>query len=398
MIIWNSDAKSTLNMYKLNLTFLGVWPFQYQRFRLGVIIISQITIAIPQYIDLVSNLRNLDNTIENLTCNVVVNMVVIKLITLVLHRESMADCINFVAKDWNNIRNIEARQIMENHRGLGKIVFFGLMSLLYISYIMYLVLAIVKTISTDCTAQNSTGSSCKLLPIRANYLIDTNSSPIYEIVFILQTVQGMITCTGNYGIDALIFFLTMHVCGQLELLKIDFRTLLDSIPETIEHKPNAVIVLRKKIVALTKRHYELIRFSEHLEDTFNIMILGQLLVSSVMICIIGFQFILCLENGDLLGGSKYVLYMWAVMMQLLLYSFAGDHLKNQSFGLAYAAYESQWYKLPPAIARDLLFVMVRAGNPLRISAGKFFIMTLESFKVIVKTSGSYLSVLRVMVD
>ncbi|XP_046610956.1 odorant receptor 13a-like isoform X1 [Neodiprion virginianus] len=396
----NPDSSSgTITMYKYNLSFLGVWPFQKKGIRytihLGLILLTQVTLAIPEYIDLALNIGDVDKTIENLTCVVTVNMVIVKLIIMHIHRDSMVSCVNLVVADWDRIQSAEARRTMKRHRSWSKAVFLAAMALLYVSYALYIVLAVTVTATSNCSGSNANGS-CKMLPIRANYVVNTDLSPLYEIVVVLQSVQGMITCTANYGVDTFMFFLTMHVCGQLEILQINLRRFVSADAP----RPNILDarIFRKKIRILSERHCELVDFSLHIEETLNVIILGLLLFSSVLICLIGFRFILSVENGDLFGAGKYISYLTAILGQLFLYCFAGDYLQSQSLGLASAAYETHWYNLPPDIARDLLFAMIRAKNPLRISAGKFFFMTLESFKVILKTSASYLSLLRVIVE
>lgn len=86
------------------------------------------------------------------------------------------------------------------------------------------------------------------------------------------------------------------------------------------------------------------------------------------------------------------------MSQLFLYSYGGDYLTWQNEGLGQAVYESVWYNFSTNTMRDLGFVMMRAGKPIRVTAGKFFVMTLATFMDILKIAVSYISVLRVMID
>lgn len=181
-------------------------------------------------------------------------------------------------KDWGRIQDEKYRGIMKSHRRLGKTVLIGLSMAMYSTWVMYIILAIAITSSTECLPSNVT-TPCKIFPLRSSYIVNTDWSPLYEMIFIMQIPVGTISCTVNYGVDGFLFFLVMHLCGQLEILKIDFREVASAQTSAEQ--------FRKRIVGLTKRHYELITFSEHLEDTFNMMILGQLLVSSVMICILG---------------------------------------------------------------------------------------------------------------
>ena len=44
-----------------------------------------------------------------------------------------------------------------------------------------------------------------------------------------------------------------------------------------------------------------------------------------------------------------------------------------------AAYESNWYNLPPAKTKVLMLVMIRAKQPFTLTAGKFAVFSLELY-------------------
>lgn len=87
-----------------------------------------------------------------------------------------------------------------------------------------------------------------------------------------------------------------------------------------------------------------------------------------------------------------------MMIQLSFYTFAGDYLEMRSTALCYATYDCDWYDLPASIAKDFQIILMRASIPLQLTAGKFMAMNMITFKDILKSTASYLSVLRVMLD
>lgn len=112
----------------------------------------------------------------------------------------------------------------------------------------------------------------------------------------------------------------------------------------------------------------------------------------------GFMLIVSLRLGDLsmvIHNSSVILLM---MIQLSFYTFAGDCLEMRSIALSYATYGYNWYDLPAATARDIRFILMRANIPHQLTAGKFVPMNMMTFKDILKSTASYLSVLRVMLD
>lgn len=108
--------------------------------------------------------------------------------------------------------------------------------------------------------------------------------------------------------------------------------------------------------------------------------------------------IVSLKIGDvpmIIHNASVLLLM---MIQLSFYTFAGDCLEMRSIALSYATYNCDWYELPANTARDIRFILMRASIPHQLTAGKFVVMNMITFKDILKSTASYLSVLRVMLD
>jgi len=86
------------------------------------------------------------------------------------------------------------------------------------------------------------------------------------------------------------------------------------------------------------------------------------------------------------------------LTQLLLYSFIGDYLKSQMEEVGYTIYQSVWYDFPVKLMRNVIFVLMRTQSPIVLRAGNFVVVNLSTYMSILKTSASYLSVLRVMIE
>lgn len=95
---------------------------------------------------------------------------------------------------------------------------------------------------------------------------------------------------------------------------------------------------------------------------------------------------------------KSIVVMIVMLLQSFLYSYAGDNLRDQSEALSFAVYDCNWCDFPSNDVRDLAFIMVKTNIPIRLTAGKFFYVTRATFTDILKTSVSYLSALRVMIE
>lgn len=78
------------------------------------------------------------------------------------------------------------------------------------------------------------------------------------------------------GGDSIFFAITLHVCGQVQILKIDFANLgvRDSSP-------------KEDFSKMVTRHQHLLNQAVLLAETISFVLVAQLFVSSILICIIG---------------------------------------------------------------------------------------------------------------
>lgn len=117
-----------------------------------------------------------------------------------------------------------------------------------------------------------------------------------------------------------------------------------------------------------------------------------------MIIISGFVFLVCLATRDNVGALKSVILMVTLLIQLYLYAYAGDVLESRSNEIAHGVYDSPWYQPRGHVARDLMMIINRGHRSYHVTAGKFLSMNIFTFKEILRSSASYLSVLKVMMD
>lgn len=110
------------------------------------------------------------------------------------------------------------------------------------------------------------------------------------------------------------------------------------------------------------------------------------------------QLIISLKLNENVAAAKHVVLILTMLVQLYLYCYAGDQLEFVTGRVAYSAYETPWYEFDARTMRNLPMVMLRGVVPHQITAGNFLPMNLFSFKEILKATGSYISVLRVMID
>ena len=108
--------------------------------------------------------------------------------------------------------------------------------------------------------------------------------------------------------------------------------------------------------------------ADALERIINILALGQFVISTGLICFVGFQ-ITSVRSLDLLASQG------VVDKKIMWYS--------QSEGVGDSAYGSGW--IGSGFCQSLQIIMMRTRVPNKITAAKFYDMSLESFLTVNKT-------------
>ncbi|XP_024888065.1 odorant receptor 13a-like [Temnothorax curvispinosus] len=213
----------------------------------------------------------------------------------------------------------------------------------------------------------------------------------YKAVFLLQIPIGFILYVAECAHDSFFFAITMHLCGQLELLRIRFV-------ELVGRKANEKNNYRSILSSWIRRHYKLIILAKNIEDSFNLNILIRLLITTIVIAISGMRIIVSIKHQNYTDIVKSMIFVQFFMVQSFLFTHAGETLQKQSESIVSAIYSTSWHELPPIIVKDLIFIMMRTKTPLQLTAGKFFYITRSTTTDILKTSLTYISFLRVTME
>lgn len=159
---------------------------------------------------------------------------------------------------------------------------FGSLIFLYLGCASYVFLFLpfifvnlnLSWISLEKQAYNKTSERRLLL---ATYCVfETYTSFAYGFVEVLQALQILVNCISQCENDGFFFNLTMHVCGQFEVLRMDFAEI--NSEQSFSHN---------KLGILLKRHHRLINLAHHLQNAYSLVILSQLLMSVMLLRVEG---------------------------------------------------------------------------------------------------------------
>ncbi|XP_066602213.1 odorant receptor 13a-like [Prorops nasuta] len=229
------------------------------------------------------------------------------------------------------------------------------------------------------------GTEPHALPYRIRYdlLFDIQDLKTYIAVYVCQGFLVPVIFIGFIGTDCLLVTMALHICGQYAVLSTRIQSTLRDSMGFEKHFSNIV-----------KRHIHLIRIGKNLDDFCNLIVLFELLCTTILLCITGYNWIADGQNTNFIIFGLYVITQ---LLLLLGYCLIGECLIAESTGIADAFYTCEWYIIPPKYVRMISICICRSQYAATITAGRFMVLSLSSFTEVLKTSAAYLSVLRKMI-
>ncbi|XP_077289842.1 odorant receptor 85f-like [Arctopsyche grandis] len=131
-------------------------------------------------------------------------------------------------------------------------------------------------------------------------------------------------------------------------------------------------------------------------DVFGVALFAQMLLSSIVLCMTGFQIAVVIENGQI--KILFVMLFGGAVVQLLIPSIIGSMYTEKAKLVGDACYSCNWerFDIHNTIERDLQIFLIRSSRPLEISALGLTIISMETFSAIMSTAASYFTMIRQM--
>ncbi|XP_012054302.1 PREDICTED: odorant receptor 4-like [Atta cephalotes] len=378
-----ADLTEALNLVIWNkriLSFLGLWPLKPNQFLFIFFIIYMIIYCIMGAGHLIKNVDQPEVVIANLTDNILFGMILGKMFICKRSCEIMIEFLKSIEIDFTTrmYDNVQEKKAYLYYNKIALLFVKISTSMAGLAATMYY----LRTFFENWSAIVSGNFSYKL-PYPVHPFFEIKDTPTYICMCVYLALGIAIIVCGYAGPDAFVLSMTLHVCGQFAVLSCKVNHLLKDNENYRRHINNIVL-----------RHYHLIRLAEILESNFNIICLQQTLGTLLLLCFTVYHTISTSAYGDETTLLAFALYVACVISTILAYCYIGECLIIESTTLREAFYNSDWYNNPPSTSKLINICMVRSEKPLMLTAGKFCVLSLNTFTSIVKTSMAYVSVLR----
>ncbi|KAL6446783.1 hypothetical protein ACFW04_001304 [Cataglyphis niger] len=375
-----------LSVQKLALSCIGIWPVKKKDLFMDLRwIIAVFFEAMPMYIyftELYLHCNGAKKSFDYVTPGAAAALAVTRLITPRIYRKKLLEIITSM-DDWPMHKDKRVRSIMKKYAIMSTRV--TTLTFILVGIIVSVYISVAISANTRKKHDNEIDNTNMSHKDRFHESCVFRSESSRQAFMIIQAIQMFITGISTFGTTSFFFGLAMHLCAQFDVLSIKLS----------EFQINDA---HRAIAETVQRHCQLIRLANCMEESFNANILIYLFVTTTLMCINGFMLIVSLRLGNLAMIIHNASVLLLMMIQLSFYTFAGDCLEMRSIALSYSTYNCDWYDLPANVARDFQIILIRTSIPHQLTAGKFLPMNMITFKDILKSTVSYLSVLRVMLN
>ncbi|XP_047360262.1 odorant receptor Or2-like isoform X1 [Vespa velutina] len=324
-------------------------------------------------------------------------IVLLKISIFMLHRTKMMNLIKYTQENfWYREYDDFGEKILNEIDNKGILLMCSFTFFVQGTAVTYTLTPIIENLGKN--------DSDRILPFKIWIDLPFSMSPYFEIFFtiekhfISQTLALIHTAVCFACFDNFLCLLSMHAAGQFKILQHKLETIFDW---DVNVSLKTVITLNnERLNDCIKRHNELINYIDKLENIFTHTMLCQLLISSVMLCVAGFQ--MFLSQGTLIRRMIFVAHTNGCFFQLFAITLTANEVLIASQAVSEGAYAANWPFLPSeiftSISGSLIMIMIRAQKPCCITAGGFFPVSLETCMAVLKTAASYFTLLRTFDD
>ncbi|XP_051156137.1 uncharacterized protein LOC127278447, partial [Leptopilina boulardi] len=380
---YNFDFAVQLNRWSMRLC--GLWPIddRFSKLRFYITLIIILCTCLPIIVKCLL-VKDFFKEVETIFMGINFTFTFVRVIFVRMAKPKLVSLLQDMIVDWNDIPSKkELKYVMIENLKRARFLNALCMALMYSPYILFIIRPLMGW---------GMEFSQKSLPLPVYYPFDIQKSPNYELAYLLQIFLTGYTVTIVIGINNFLTIIVFHLCGQLQVVALNVKQIMNT--RNVSHIRTMIRQECKCLRCTVERHLKLIRDSEVLESSFNIMFLMEFVISIISLCFVGFSVLVVSPVADISGTCIKSVYFFAATVLIFLYNYIGENVINRSMAIGDKVYDIDWYNCNPKLIRSLMLIIIRSQKPLKLTAGKFFPMSLFTFKSIFMSALSYATVLQ----
>ncbi|XP_017010924.2 odorant receptor 85f [Drosophila takahashii] len=210
---------------------------------------------------------------------------------------------------------------------------------------------------------------------------------IYLGIYALEWLHSTQMVISNIGADIwLIYF--------QEQINLHFRNIIQSLED---HTPSVENDHedRQFLARIVDKQVYLVSMQNDLNDIFGGSLLLSLLTTASVLCTVA---VYTLLQGVSLEGCTYVIFIGTSVMQVYLVCYYGQQVLDLSAEVAHAVYNHDFHNASIAYKKYLLIIIIRAQQPVELSAMGYLPISLDTFKQLMSFTYRVITMLRQMIQ
>ncbi|OXU31131.1 hypothetical protein TSAR_010114 [Trichomalopsis sarcophagae] len=423
-------ANIFIGHHQFGLRVVGSWPGKSQLpgfyFAIGIMLFF----LIFEILNITEVYHDLEELMDNLVSTIGVVLGLFKFITVRVKRRKLKTVINKIFNDWKTDRQFVSEMMVENctrSQLVSKFVIFLYNSMNF----TYFLRTVISRIFDEVQDR-------KFLAQVTFPIIDGRQTPLYEIIIFFQFVTASVCFNSQALVEGLLATLVLHACSKVDVVRREILNFSTFCKTDKNDKKDIIKTLSK----LSEEHLKFVEFSEDIQDIFSYVSFFHIFFLTLIQVVSGnpslyedlpkqFLRINSVVSADvprkrpILRVTTRQNYQWytvvlteqslrwqnergtkpvnlihyailtiSFLVSAGYYCIAGEYLTSQSEIIFNELYNCYWYEYSSSYKKAICFMLLKARKPVKLTVGKFSTLSLIYLTSIMKTSFSYLSLVR----
>ncbi|XP_013145761.1 PREDICTED: odorant receptor 85b-like [Papilio polytes] len=230
------------------------------------------------------------------------------------------------------------------------------------------------------------------LPVGCVYPFDPTSNWFkYLATYTFQAINVLRYSWFYIGIEYMMVSLCANLAIEFSILREDLlRVIPRANSESHSTETDSRDSERIFIQDFVRRDQKLISLADILDDVFNKIVFVHIVIVTITV---GFFAFATTVGTGMVGKANNIVGSVAILSTAYVVCYYGEMLKEESSGIADAAYASLWTKGDIRYQKIICFIITRSQKPCCLTSLKRVPVTLNMFSKILSTTWSYFSLI-----
>ncbi|XP_043462593.1 odorant receptor 13a-like [Leptopilina heterotoma] len=326
---------------------------------------------------------DMDMVVESILPLIIATVCTAKISNCIINKKKMKELLIRMQNHWTSLYDLSDIQILRDYASDSQNMTIIYLRIMYGALFIFVLIPTLQSIGENVIpGQNETYPL--LFPVEN--IINVKKYHIYLLVHSYISTFYFITIL--LSVDTMFITYVSHCCGMFEIIGHRLKNITaKGIQNSVEWRDNSDDDVHREIIKCVKSHIDILHFADQIQSAFSKSFLFQMGFNMIVISVTGVQIVLNMENPD--QAMRWLPCGLGQILHVYMHSLPCQKLIDHSLSMQNAVYFSPWYSFPLKSRPLIKIILMRVLIPCQITAGKLYVISMESFGVVLKTSMSY---------